>query len=147
MKKSLLKSGNAFFRALGIFLFAGGVFSLHAEITVIVQGGKNNTGKIMIAIYDKSNYLDKKKMAARAMVNAGELVTVKINDLKPGDYAVAVYHDENMNRKLDSNFLGKPQEGVGFSNNAKGFMGPPDFSASAFYYDGKKSVQKVKLEY
>ncbi len=41
-------------------------------------------------------------------------------DIPPGRYALAVIHDENMNGKLDANWLGVPKEGYGFSNDAKG---------------------------
>ena len=35
------------------------------------------------------------------------------------DYAVTIFHDENGNKKFDSNFVGYPLEGYGFSNNVK----------------------------
>jgi uncharacterized protein (DUF2141 family) len=37
--------------------------------------------------------------------------------LPPGQYAVQVMHDENDNGKFDTNFVGLPIEGYGFSNN------------------------------
>lgn len=37
--------------------------------------------------------------------------------LPPGDYAVAVLHDENENHKLDRNLFHWPLEGFGFANN------------------------------
>ncbi len=57
-------------------------------------------------------------------------------DILPGTYALAVIHDENMNGKLDTNWLGIPIEGYGFSNDAKGLFGAPSFSAARFPYDG-----------
>ncbi|MDR2086592.1 MAG: DUF2141 domain-containing protein, partial [Dysgonamonadaceae bacterium] len=44
-----------------------------------------------------------------------------------GDYAVSIFHDENDNYKLDTGMFGIPVEKTGFSNNAKGVMGPPKF--------------------
>ena len=38
-------------------------------------------------------------------------------DLPAGVYAVSVFHDENMNQKLDKNFVGVPKEEYGASNN------------------------------
>ena len=58
-------------------------------------------------------------------------------DIPPGTYAMAVVHDENMNGKLEMNWLGIPSEGYGFSNNAIGLLGAPSFSAAIFRYDGK----------
>jgi len=49
-----------------------------------------------------------------------------------GKYAVSVFHDENSNGKLDTNFLGIPREGVGASNNAKGHFGPRNSARQRF---------------
>ena len=57
--------------------------------------------------------------------------------IPPGTYARAVIHDEDMNGKLDTNWLGIPTEGYGFSNDATGVLGPPPFSAASFKYDGQ----------
>jgi uncharacterized protein (DUF2141 family) len=43
--------------------------------------------------------------------------------IPPGTYALAVIHDENSNGKLDTNWLGTPTEGYGFSNDAKAVLG------------------------
>jgi uncharacterized protein (DUF2141 family) len=53
-------------------------------------------------------------------------------DIPPGTYALVVIHDENSNGKLDTNWLGVPREDYGFSNDAKGLLGGPSFSAASF---------------
>jgi uncharacterized protein (DUF2141 family) len=68
-------------------------------------------------------------------------------DIPPGTYAMAVIHDENMNGKLDTNRLGIPREGYGFSNDAKGWLGPPSFSAASFRYDGRSLDLTMSLHY
>lgn len=68
-------------------------------------------------------------------------------DIPPGTYAIAVIHDENMNGKLDSSWLGIPKEGYGFSNNAKGVVGAPLFSAASFPYDGQNVDLTISLHY
>jgi uncharacterized protein (DUF2141 family) len=67
--------------------------------------------------------------------------------IAPGRYAVSVFHDENSNGKMDTNFIGIPKEGVGASNDAKGRFGPPKFEAAAFQYSGGRLELKVRLEY
>jgi Uncharacterized protein conserved in bacteria (DUF2141) len=42
-----------------------------------------------------------------------------------------------MNGKLDTNWLGLPREGYGFSNDVKGLLSAPSFSAASFQYDGQ----------
>jgi uncharacterized protein (DUF2141 family) len=49
---------------------------------------------------------------------------VRVN-LKPGSYAIAAFHDENNNKKIDKAFTGIPTEKYGFSNNVRGMFGPP----------------------
>jgi uncharacterized protein (DUF2141 family) len=66
-------------------------------------------------------------------------------NIPPGTYALAVIHDENMNGKLDTNWLGIPKEGYGFSNAAKATLGAPSFSAASFRYDGQDMELTISL--
>jgi uncharacterized protein (DUF2141 family) len=68
-------------------------------------------------------------------------------DIPPGTYALVVVHDENMNGKLDTNWLGAPKEGYGFSNDAKAFLSAPSFSAAIFQYDGGTLDMTIPLHY
>lgn len=68
-------------------------------------------------------------------------------DIPPGTYAMAVVHDENMNGKLDTNWLGIPTEGYGFSNNAKAVLSAPPFSDASFPYDGQSIDLTMTLHY
>ncbi len=72
-------------------------------------------------------------------------VVVHYKDMKAGKYAVSVYHDVNSNGKLDTSFLGMPEEPIGVSNNAKGFMGPPSFKDCEFSFNTTKTI-KISLE-
>jgi uncharacterized protein (DUF2141 family) len=67
---------------------------------------------------------------------------VTVPDLPPGRYAVAAYVDNNRNGKQDKNFLGVPKEDYGFSNEARGRFGPPDFAEAAFDI-GDNAVSKT----
>jgi uncharacterized protein (DUF2141 family) len=68
-------------------------------------------------------------------------------DIPPGTYALAVIHDENMNGKLDTNWLGIPTEGYGFSNDAKALLSAPSFSDASFQYDGGTLDLTISLDY
>jgi len=68
-------------------------------------------------------------------------------DMPKGTYALAVVHDKNMNGKLDTNFMGIPTEGYGFSNNAKALLSAPSFSAASFPYDGEDLDLTISLHY
>lgn len=59
--------------------------------------------------------------------------------LPPGRYALAAYHDENGNGKLDRAWNGMPEEAYGFSNGLRGsILGPPDLEDQLF------SLQKAR---
>jgi uncharacterized protein (DUF2141 family) len=68
-------------------------------------------------------------------------------DIPPGTYAIAVIHDEDMNGKLETNLLGIPTEGYGFSNDAKSLVGVPSFSDASFLYDGRNLDLTMSLHY
>jgi uncharacterized protein (DUF2141 family) len=67
--------------------------------------------------------------------------------LPAGDYAIASYHDENGNGKLDLNFIGIPKEGVASSRNAKGVMGPPKFKDARFTFAGGTLELSARMKY
>ena len=86
--------------------------------------------------------------ARRLTVSAAEPNTrdVMIAGLAEGDYALAVIHDENANRRLDT-FAGIPREGVGFSRNPRLVFGPPRFGAARFMVGGGETSQNVRMRY
>lgn len=72
--------------------------------------------------------------------------SIRFDGLPRGDYAVAVIHDENGNRKLDT-FVGIPREGFGFSRNPPIGFGPPHFAAARFTLGSDAGVQQVRMHY
>jgi uncharacterized protein (DUF2141 family) len=52
-----------------------------------------------------------------------------------------------MNGKLDTNALGIPREGYGFSNDATGWLGAPTYRAASFAYDGRTLDLTISLRY
>lgn len=68
-------------------------------------------------------------------------------EIPPGTYAIGVIHDENMNGELDTNLLGVPKEGYGFSNDARALLGAPTFAAASFPYDGRNLELTIELRY
>jgi len=101
-----------------------------ADLTITVKGVRSADGAVFLAVYDSDKSFMKvpqAKTTRRMNASKGDLKIV-IHDLPPGNYAIASYHDENGNGKLDTNALGIPEEGYGFSNDARGMFGPPKFS-------------------
>ncbi|OWK29176.1 DUF2141 domain-containing protein [Sphingomonas mucosissima] len=83
--------------------------------------------------------------ATRRSIPAGAS-SLRFEGLPHGNYAVAVIHDENGNKKLDT-IAGIPREGFGFSRNPPIRFGPPSFSAARFAINSDAEKQQVRLRY
>jgi uncharacterized protein (DUF2141 family) len=113
-------------------------------IHVKVLNIRNSTGTVACALFDSPV-----GFPIEALLSAMNVMVIKVRntkarcdfeDIPPGTYALAVFHDENMNGKLDTNWLGIPKEGYGFSNDVKPLLGTPPFSAASFQYDGEPDL-------
>src|SRR5262245_7910520 len=121
-----------------------------SRIQVEITGLRNDQGKVLCSLYSSSEGFPKKaeKAIARSSSDISERRAVcQFTGLTPGAYAVSVFHDENSNGRMDTNFMGIPREGVGASNNAKGHFGPPKFDAAAFLYRGGRLDLKITITY
>ena len=104
---------------------------------VTTIGLRNNDGQVFCALYASAEGFpkDSQKAIRRDSSSISEKkASCEFSGVQPGTYAVSVFHDENSNGKLDTNFLGIPREGVGASNDARGHMGPPKFDGAQFQF-------------
>lgn len=76
----------------------------------------------------------------------GKTATCTFSGVADGTYAIALFHDENDDGKLDTNFLGIPREGVGVSNNKIRSLGPPKWEDAKFGVIGDVALE-VTLHY
>lgn len=100
-----------------------------AELTVEVIGLGSDTGNVHFGLYDNPATFpdDEGRLRGTNVPVAGRRAVAVFENLEPGSYALAVYHDENANGSFDQGFLGIPLEDYGFSNGARAFLGPPSF--------------------
>jgi uncharacterized protein (DUF2141 family) len=132
------------------------------ELRVTVEGIRSAQGTILIGLYDNRESFEKAleasdqegflndpdRFGAVALrANAAMRSTVVFSNLEPGAYAAVAFHDENGNGKLDRNFLGIPAEPYGFSNNAKGILGPPTFDDAVMLLGDGDNAVRIKLIY
>ncbi len=120
-------------------------------IHVTVLNIRNGVGTVDCALFDGPS-----GFPVDVLRSARRLVTMKVptnearcdfEDIPVGTYALVVLHDENMNGKLDTNWLGIPKEGYGFSNDAKATLGAPSFPDASFVYDGATLEMTIDLHY
>jgi uncharacterized protein (DUF2141 family) len=111
-----------------IWLLFSNFTNAQCKLEIEISGIKNDEGNIMLQVFDeKQNVLQQMKGAIR---NKKCLFSIK--NLPPGKYAVRYFHDENLNDVMDTNLLGIPTEGYGFSNNVSGKFGAPPFEKWLF---------------
>ena len=87
-------------------------------LLVTVEGIKAGKGNIRVAVFDdahREEFPEGEYLYSAEAPAAEERVTVEIEDVPPGEYAIAIIQDINDNKKLDRNFLKIPKEPYGFS--------------------------------
>lgn len=98
------------------------------EIRVTVKNVRKGVGLMTGELFrnDSEGFLNKKGRLFRVRYAAHAPMTqfcLKAPDA--GKWAVAVYHDQNANQKLDKGAFGIPSEPYGVSGNPKMRFGPP----------------------
>ena len=107
-----------------------------ADLSLNVAAGPATEATLYIALYaDAASFSASKPLASQSLPLREGKARVVFAGLPPGRYAVRAYADENGNGKLDTNLVGLPTERYGFSNDARGKLGAPDFEAAAIGVD------------
>ena len=138
-----------------------GIVTLHSQdvsddsketgnLTVVVIGFESDKGQLRIALFNSEETYSNKKEPKEPFIKA--LASIKdkkaiwvFEDIPFGEYTVICYHDENGNEKMDRNFLGIPKEKYGFSNNAKGKLGPPDYEDAKFIFNAEIKNIEIRI--
>lgn len=92
-----------------------------------------NAGPVRIAAFrPQDNFPDHSTAVAKSNITSDTGIAIaEMQDLPEGPLAFAVYQDTNNDGKLNRGSFGIPTEPYGFSNDAKGTMGPPGFKDAA----------------
>lgn len=103
-------------------------------IKVVVTGLQNDKGTVQVALTNsKENYKDREEPYSGMKLSIhNKRAEGTFDNIPHGIYAIKLYHDQNDNDKLDTNFVGMPKEAYGFSNNARAKFGPPSFEKARF---------------
>lgn len=110
------------------------------NITVTIDNIDNNEGQVFLALYNsEGEFLDTSFKGTKSTI-VNNTCTATFEKIPKGTYAISIFHDENNNGKMDTNFMGIPKEDYGSSNNAKGFMGPPKWKDAKFELNENKSI-------
>ncbi len=131
---------------LGIFLT--GLAANAATLVLEVTGLRSVRGLLHYAVYDRAETFPTRK--GRVTYDdpkvTGTEMTIRVPGLKPGIYAVAIFHDENANDEFDQGLFGIPLEDYAFSNNATGFFSSPSFEEAAFELSEPETRIEIRID-
>lgn len=119
-----------------------------STLEVDLDALRNNKGVIQACLtQDRAHFpdceADPNSIKQTVRANAGRLLFA---GLPPGEYALALFHDENGNAKFDTMF-GIPREGFGFSRNPAVRFGAPRFDKVSIRLAPGYTRIRVRLQY
>ena len=133
---------------LALAAFAPSAFA--ADLKIQIDGLRSASGTVLLDLHnDPSAFPREAARAARQVrikVN-GPSVSTTVKNLPNGVYAFTFLHDENGNGRLDTNGLGIPTEGVGFSNDPTIGLSAPSFQRCSFSIEGRSGQIRATTKY
>ena len=130
---------------LATVLLIGLPLSASADTLTVTVNNIKKAGEIHVAVYDNAEAFEAdrgEKGGTAPGITEGTMEMVEsgfvtyLYELLPGNCSIGIFHDVNLNNKMDDDFVGVPAERLGFSNNAHALFGPPDFEDAAFVLNG-----------
>jgi uncharacterized protein (DUF2141 family) len=118
------------------------------NLVVIVKNFENNKGMARIALNNSKGDYKKRGEAyldISSEIDSNNTAKVVFENIPYGVYALKTFHDEDDDNELDKNFIGIPSEDYGFSNNASGSFGPPDWEDAKFLFESDNQIHEIDL--
>jgi uncharacterized protein (DUF2141 family) len=119
-----------------------------AQLDVAIDRLRSRRGIVHICLTRSSAHFPncaRDPAALKRSVPAGT-AAVRFDGVRPGAYALSLFHDENGNGKFDT-FAGIPREGFGFSRNPVVRFGAPRFRQVVIDLTAGFARQTVRMQY
>lgn len=140
---------TASWMALSMAWLVGASPGQAADLTVSIEGAVSRNGMVTVGLFDHNSDFPKTPRIGQRVSLADPTppgpALVVFKNLAPGRYAISTYHDENGNQQLDRGLFGIPKERYGFSREARGTGGPPEFRDAAFEVKDADLQLHIKL--
>jgi uncharacterized protein (DUF2141 family) len=114
-----------------------------ATVTVRVSDVESAEGQVYVGLCDRG-FSEDRCFDGRFQPASPGTMTFVFENVPVGMYAVAAYHDINMNERMDTNIIGLPREPYGFSNDV-GRRGPPNFRTAQVPVNPPETTIDVRL--
>lgn len=104
------------------------------NLTVVVDNINIVRGHVILGIYNKAESFLKEDEQYRVAIIKVDAKTIShtFKNLPQGTYGVSLYHDVNDDNVCNTNWIGFPTEGYGFSNNLKIHFSVPKYEDAKF---------------
>lgn len=133
---------------LMLFCLFPTTFVEKGTLMVEVQNIDQEKGMIWLGIYrSEEEFLIKEKcILIGKEVQKGQVMELQVDDLPYGDYAFALFHDENNNGVMDQNLIGIPSEPFAFSRKPPSRFRLPTFEEVKFNFQQKTMTISAPLK-
>jgi uncharacterized protein (DUF2141 family) len=143
---------TGFFGMRWIVLLATGLLSTTSladgKLTIEFEGLASDSGRIATRLLDSPEQflsrVHKPRHSTLVYITSGKATWV-IENLVFGKYVVSSFHDANTNGDIDTGLFGIPTEDYGFSNNARGIFGPPDYEDAEFEFNQSEQTLIIQI--
>ncbi|HSJ78373.1 MAG TPA: DUF2141 domain-containing protein [Erythrobacter sp.] len=142
---------------LAVLALAGSAAGLAAaapahagDVVITVTDIRSSKGVVRACMTTREDIFPKcikDATAHRTVVPASGTVEIRFTGVKPGEYAIALLHDENNNGKADRAMGMMPKEGYGFSRDAPVKMAPPKFKDAVMKVGEGSNRVSIKMRY
>ncbi|MCP5084056.1 MAG: DUF2141 domain-containing protein [Alphaproteobacteria bacterium] len=124
-----------------------------ADLKITIKKVKNANGQIFICLFHKPDNFPTCTRGGNGARSYGAKakkgsVSLSLQQLPVGTYAISAAHDQNNDGKIDKHFLfGYPTEGAGMSNYPEPLRGKPKFDVARFKVTKTTGTVEVIMHY
>lgn len=136
--------------AMGGAALAAASPAMAGSVTIKVTDLRNSDGVVRACMTTVESVFPrciKDPNSYRTVVDAAKTITIRFDNVKPGEYAIALLHDENGDGKANRVLGMAPKEGYGFSRDAPVRMAPPDWDDAVFTVGTASQTLTIKMRY
>lgn len=124
--------------------------AIAGNLVVNVENLRNAQGIVRCGLFASADGWRQEERAQHTTVSTiseRREAVCNFGDVRDGQYAVAVFHAEQGEEKIEYGLFGKPKQGVGFSNNPSITFGAPDFEAAKVSVGPGPTRLKIQMKY
>ncbi len=134
-------------RALVLAILALPAPAIAARLDVELTGVENDHGLVRVAVCTPATFATKHCPFSGATPAKPGSVTISVDGIPPGRYALQAYHDEDGNGRLRKGLFGLPAEAIGFSRDARVRLGAPSFEDAAIDVAEPSTATRLRLRH